>query len=486
MNASKRLLLLILAVAIILPMTALAGCAGSDGSNKKEESTITTSRTQATQQLAFAGNRNGKYALFVINIDGSGEKQITSQPEYDYAQSSWSPDGTLIAAESLGERSVKSWNGNYYSIENWGISIIDLNNGTETNLTKGNGESSPVFSPYGNLIICDGLTTYNLGGVGGNISISQPGKLGNNDMYLGSGAFNPSMSPEPIKIAFEANVAVGVDLLNPSPTPTIPPSSGDGAGVTSGASLGGPDEGTPLPYQNEIGEKEPGKRICVVDFDGTNLKQLTTSKEKYDDTYPAWSPDGKRIAFMSNRTGKNQIYVMNADGTEQTQITNDNFENHDPAWSPDGTYIAYVSDHSGISDLVIIRPDGTGRQRVNKVNELVKTPSWRPLSGQVFDVSPTMSTSSTPLVTTKPPTSTNIPATNNSTTGRLNISCSGTNSPYSIYVNGTLVGKGSATLDLAPGSYNVTIYNSKGTVVKDQTSIVIAGKDSIVKVSGAG
>ena len=73
-----------------------------------------------------------------------------------------------------------------------------------------------------------------------------------------------------------------------------------------------------------------------------------------------------------------------------------------------------------------------------------------------------------------------------STTGRLNISCSGPNSPYSIYVNGALAGKGSATLNLAPGRYRVTIYNSKGTLVKDETSVVIAGKDSIVKVSGAG
>lgn len=86
MNNFKKLLVLILPVAIILPVAVLSSCAGSDELNKGGQSPVTPSRTsppitmvaptQAMLQLAFAGNRNGKYALFVINIDGSGEKQI--------------------------------------------------------------------------------------------------------------------------------------------------------------------------------------------------------------------------------------------------------------------------------------------------------------------------------------------------------------------------------------------------------------------------
>jgi dipeptidyl aminopeptidase/acylaminoacyl peptidase len=173
---------------------------------------------------------------------------------------------------------------------------------------------------------------------------------------------------------------------------------------------------------------------------------------------------------------------MNADGTGQTQITNDSFDNHDPAWSPDGNYIAYVSDHSGISELCIIRPDGTGRTRVNSVAELVKTPAWRPISG----VTPGGLTPPTIPPTTTPPPGTNTPPpTTTATTGRLNISISGVGSPYSIYVNGNLVGKDAVTLTLAPGSYRVTIYNRSGEVVKDETSVVIAGKDSVFTVSGS-
>ena len=450
MNAPKRLLVLILSVAIILQVSVLAGCAGSGSS----PAITTVTSTQAMPQLAFAGNRNGKYALFLINMDGSGEKQITDASE-DIYHPSWSPDGKLIAAQTGGSRIV--------IMNTDGTNLKKLN--TVFHQAYESDFTSPDFSPYGNLIlsvqaqntIFRVITGLNLGG--------QESLIFNSGVNTSKRALdNPSVSPDASMLAFD-------DSLSLPATGTSDGAGLGGAGIISSTQL------NPVYV----------RRICVVDFDGTNLVQLTTSKEKYDDTYSTWSPDGKRIAFMSNRAGgKNQIYVMNADGTGQTQITNDTFENHDPAWSPDGAYIAYVSDHSGISELCIIRPDGTGRARVNRVNESVKTPSWRSLSGQALGVPPTISKPSTPPVTTKTPTGTTIPATNNSTTGRLNISCSGTNSPYSIYVNGALAGKGSATLNLAPGSYRVTIKNSKGTVVKDETSVVIAGKDSIVKVSGAG
>jgi hypothetical protein len=71
-----------------------------------------------------------------------------------------------------------------------------------------------------------------------------------------------------------------------------------------------------------------------------------------------------------------------------------------------------------------------------------------------------------------------------STTGRLFISISGGNGPYDIYVNGSLVGENSVTLTLLPGSYHVMVYNRSGTKIKDETSSVIAGKQSIVSVSG--
>lgn len=59
---------------------------------------------------------------------------------------------------------------------------------------------------------------------------------------------------------------------------------------------------------------------------------------------PIWSPDGKKIAFVSGRDGNQEIYVMNADGSQQTNLSKNPARDYQPAWSPDGKQIAFVSD----------------------------------------------------------------------------------------------------------------------------------------------
>ena len=73
-----------------------------------------------------------------------------------------------------------------------------------------------------------------------------------------------------------------------------------------------------------------------------------------DDTDPAWSPDGTRIAFGSNRDGDRDIYVMDADGGNVQQLTDDPESDRDPAWSPDGTRIAFTRN----GDIYVMDADG--------------------------------------------------------------------------------------------------------------------------------
>jgi TolB protein len=94
--------------------------------------------------------------------------------------------------------------------------------------------------------------------------------------------------------------------------------------------------------------------------DGSDLQQLTTSAAF--DACPTWSPNGKEIAFCSNRTGKYQIWLMHADGTGQRAIT----RGHDPAlypsFSPDGRKIAYsASSASPSQDNVFVVAISTGK-----------------------------------------------------------------------------------------------------------------------------
>jgi TolB protein len=107
--------------------------------------------------------------------------------------------------------------------------------------------------------------------------------------------------------------------------------------------------------------------VWTIDADGTDLSRLTNRPGP--DFDPSWSPDGTQIAYRSERSGEPEIWVMNADGTGQQRLT----EGLSPAWSPDGSLIAF----SGRQGLSLIRPDGTGRRALPHT-EGGEYPSWSP------------------------------------------------------------------------------------------------------------
>src|SRR3984957_19805243 len=95
-----------------------------------------------------------------------------------------------------------------------------------------------------------------------------------------------------------------------------------------------------LPPVLVVGDRAGKPEILLVNSDGTGSPTDLT-KSKSVNTYPAWSPDHSRIAFVSDRDGNFQIYVMNADGSAVKQLTTGEEINRAPAWSPDGKKIAF-------------------------------------------------------------------------------------------------------------------------------------------------
>jgi len=90
--------------------------------------------------------------------------------------------------------------------------------------------------------------------------------------------------------------------------------------------------------------------IYVINSDGGDLTRLTSGVG--NNVYPAFSPNGRKIVFTSNRTGTSQVWLMNADGSNQTQLTFDSQpKDQVPDWSPNGSKIAYLADTHGIADM---------------------------------------------------------------------------------------------------------------------------------------
>jgi Tol biopolymer transport system component len=109
-----------------------------------------------------------------------------------------------------------------------------------------------------------------------------------------------------------------------------------------------------------VSNRDGNAEIYVMDADGSNQTRLTNNFEQMDDNLPAWSADGSKIAFVSNRDGyQPEIYVMNADGSNQTRLTNDQAGDYYPVWSPDGQKIAFVSDRDGKYKTCVMNADGS-------------------------------------------------------------------------------------------------------------------------------
>ena len=151
----------------------------------------------------------------------------------------------------------------------------------------------------------------------------------------------------------------------------------------------------------------PGRRdVLIIDLTTLELTNLTNdpndlNDDAWDDYRPDWSPDGRKIAFTSNRDGNPEIYVMNADGSDPVRLTfsnglASNLASNAADWSPDGRQIVFQSnrdypqfpnlENQPGSEIYVMKADGTEQTRLTFNQARDVDPNWSPDGKQiVFD-----------------------------------------------------------------------------------------------------
>jgi Tol biopolymer transport system component len=106
-------------------------------------------------------------------------------------------------------------------------------------------------------------------------------------------------------------------------------------------------------------DRDGNNEIYVMNADGTSQTRLTINPA--NDYGPMWSPDGKKIAFSSNRENPNfDVYVMNTDGSGLVRLTNNPAQDSNPSWSCEGTKIVFLTNRDGNNEGYVMDADGTG------------------------------------------------------------------------------------------------------------------------------
>jgi len=246
--------------------------------------------------IAYSSKESGNGEIYLTDNEGKSKIKITNHPEND-GYAAWSPDGKRIASYAYHD-----------GRKTWSIHTMNIDGTNRKRLTHAANkwDSSPTWSPDGKKI-----------------------------------AFARAYGDT------EGVWKEEICIMN-----------SDGSAQTQIKPLKG---GGPYFTQNGkilFHSKTQYSEICIADIDGSNIIKLTNNNA--EDWHPEISPDGKEIAFMSDRDGNHEIYSMNIDGSNQKRLTSNDVRDSTPTWSPDGSQIMYTShDVNEESHIYIMNKDGS-------------------------------------------------------------------------------------------------------------------------------
>jgi Tol biopolymer transport system component len=267
-------------------------------------------------RIAFQSNRDGNYEIYVMNADGSRQTRLTKNSTFD-GNPSWSPNGQMIAFQS--NRDGRSE-----------IYVMHADGSGQTRLTRNPSyDGAPTWSRDGKRIAF------------------RSDRAGRAEIYVmnadGSGQTNLTRNP--------------ANDVEPTWSP----------------------DGKMIAFRSD---RDGYAQIYAMNADGSDQIRISPGGDSEviappaTDAFPAWSPDGERIAFDHNIPGNAEIYVMNADGSDRRPLTDDPAPNGGPTWSPTGQQIAFRSSRNGNPEIYVMNADGSGQTRLTNNAGADHRPDW--------------------------------------------------------------------------------------------------------------
>jgi hypothetical protein len=288
-----------------------------------------------------AGKDHWELAMYEVGAPGSWVSLTNGSTEtvpYSYRRS-WEPSKTRVLVDS------RRGDGQHRQIYELDIPILydvsGSNQGSVRRLTYSDGSPVPPNGPY-------------------------PGYLPNGT----ANDYNPSISPDGTKIAFVSDrdgvpqiylmTADGNNptrLTNSGCVDQVPSWTPDGRALYWESQCNGQKVKLATAKLSYGEDSSYGTFATLVD-----IRDLT-SQDQGDNRFPRVAPDGRRVAFTSYRDGNAEIYLMNADGSNQARLTNSGGEDEAASWSPNGQQLIFASSRDGSYDLYLMNADGSNQAR---------------------------------------------------------------------------------------------------------------------------
>ena len=293
---------------------------------------LTLQGRYATPSLSFDGKRVAfawsahrwqNYEIFLMDIQSGEQRRVafSQNTNIHNLYPSWAPDGSRIVFAS-------NFDGDY------DLYTVDEKGKNHTRLTDSEGDDvQPDWSPNGRKIVFASNQAqgyFQMFQIDVKTGLQQP--LANNDFHVAY----PRWSPDGTQVAYHSAV---VDVA-----------------VTG------------------------GRQIWQVRTDGTDVKSLIVEGESYS---PAFSPDGKQIAFSSRRDDNLDIYVFDRDSLETRRLTRDPSTDYQPSWSPDGRQLVFVSERTGNPDIHKMNADGGGIVKLTQRETWEIMSAWSPVGDKI-------------------------------------------------------------------------------------------------------